>query len=510
MAVISAETKIHAVGQCYAGAGSLNQIAERFGVHRSTLQKWLLNYDLFGEEGLRHRAGNHHYPAIVKQQAVESYLSGQMSIEAVCKKYQLRSRSQLEQWVMLYNGQKGFRSPGGRRGVRLAMVSYEERKAAVEYCIAHEKNYKLTAAHSGFTYQQIYGWVQRYQKAGLEGLASGHHSTRLAAENRRLRANNLELEMELAVQQKYQQICWRRNQLPDFSGVRYEAAYQTVKELHEAYHWPVYKLCSAAGVSRAGYYKWLSRTASSKQLEDERLAHLILEIYQNQHGVPGYRQMQIILERRYGVRCNLKRVHRLMRILDLRSVCRRKKRTRRKKLPAEYLAENILDRSFTAKNPNEKWLTDVTEFKYGTGGKVYLCAILDLYGRNIAGFALGQRNNIALVFEAFEQAFQRYPDACPLVHSDRGTQYTSRAFRKRMKEAGICQSMSRPGKCLDNAPMEGFWGILKSEMYYLYHFDEYDQLCDAIASYIHFYNCERYQKRLGCMTPMEFLAVGGK
>ena len=222
----------------------------------------------------------------------------------------------------------------------------------------------------------------------------------------------------------------------------------------------MYKLCSATGISRAGYYKWLSQTASSKQLEDERLAHLIVEIYQNQRGVPGYRQMQIILERRYGVRCNLKRVHRLMRILDLRSVCRRKKRTRRKKLPAEYLAESILDRSFTAKEPNEKWLTDVTEFKYGTGGKVYLCASLDLYGRNIAGFALGQRNNIALVFEAFEQAFQRYPDACPLVHSDRGTQYTSRAFRKRMKEAGICQSMSRPGKCLDNAPMEGFWGIL--------------------------------------------------
>lgn len=207
--------------------------------------------------------------------------------------------------------------------------------------------------------------------------------------------------MELAVQQKYQQICWRRDQLPDFSGVRHEAAYQTVKELHEAYHRPVYKLCSTAGNSRTGYYKWLSRTVSSKQREDEGLAHLIVEIYQNQHGVPGYRQMQLILERRYGVRCNLKRVHRLMRVLDLRSVCRRKKRTRRKKLPAEYLAENILDRSFTAKNPNEKWLTDVTEFKYGTGGKVYLCAILDLYGRNIAGFALSQRNNVALVHPNF-------------------------------------------------------------------------------------------------------------
>ena len=160
----------------------------------------------------------------------------------------------------------------------------------------------------------------------------------------------------------------------------------------------------------------------------KRLAHLIVEIYQNQRGVPGYRQMQMILERRYGVRYHLKRVHRLIQILDLCSVCRRKKRIRRKKISAEYLAENILNRSFTAQGPNEKWLTGVTEFKYGMGGKVYLCAILDLYGRNITGFALGQGNHIALVFEAFEQAFQRYPDACPLVHSDRGTQYTSRAF----------------------------------------------------------------------------------
>lgn len=87
MRLVSAKTKIHAVKQCYAGAGNLNKIAARFGVNRSTLQKWLLNYDLFDGERLRHRTSSHHYPAIVKQQAVESYLSGQMSIEAVCKQY---------------------------------------------------------------------------------------------------------------------------------------------------------------------------------------------------------------------------------------------------------------------------------------------------------------------------------------------------------------------------------------------------------------------------------------
>ena len=323
-------------------------------------------------------------------------------------------------------------------------------------------------------------------------------------------ANYSELEMELAIHQRLQQIRRCGVETPDFSGVRHEAAYRIIKELHEKDGWPVYKLCAAVGVSWAGYYKWCNRQVSSKQQDDEKLAHLIAEIYQSQHGVPGYRQMKIILNRRYGVKCNLKRVYRLMRILGLRSVCRRKKWPSRKKAPAEYVRENVLNREFTAETQNEKWLTDVTEFKYGAGGKAYLSAVLDLYGRNIVAFSLGQRNDTALVFETFQQAFQRYPGARPLLHSDRGAQYTSRTFQKKMKQVGIRQSMSRPGKCLDNAPMEGFWGILKSEMYYLRHFDDYDTLCAAISEYIDFYNNYRYQKNLGCMTPAEFIQCKDK
>ena len=170
---VSTEIKLLAVKQYQAGSGSLNRVAAKFGVNRSTLQKWLLNYDLFGEEGLQHRAKNHCYPEALKQQAVESYLSGQMSIETVCKKYQIRSRTQLEKWILVYNGPKEFRPDGGKRkGARLAMASYEERKQAVEHCIAHGKDYALTAAHFGFTYQQIYGWVRKYHAAGLKELGS--------------------------------------------------------------------------------------------------------------------------------------------------------------------------------------------------------------------------------------------------------------------------------------------------------------------------------------------------
>lgn len=126
--------KLSAVREYHAGNGSLNKIAEKYGVYRSTLQKWLLNYELCGGAGLQHRLQNQHYPEPLKRQAVESYLSGQLSIEAVCKKYQLRSRSQLE-CRMLYNGQKELRSPGGKReGIRMTRTSYEKRKAAVPSC----------------------------------------------------------------------------------------------------------------------------------------------------------------------------------------------------------------------------------------------------------------------------------------------------------------------------------------------------------------------------------------
>ena len=147
MGTVSTETKILAEKQCYAGIGSLNQI-----VARSTLQKWLLNDDLFCEEGLRYRRGNHYYSAIVKQQAAERYLSGQISIEQLAKNTSCGQKRRWKSGSSWIYGQKGFRSPEGRRSVLLTMVPYEERKAVVEYCITHAKNYKLIAACFGFTY----------------------------------------------------------------------------------------------------------------------------------------------------------------------------------------------------------------------------------------------------------------------------------------------------------------------------------------------------------------------
>ena len=195
-----------------------------------------------------------------------------------------------------------------------------------------------------------------------------------------------------------------------------------------------------------------------------------------------------------------------MRAIGMKSVIRRKRLNYIKSTP-EITAENILNRNFAAEKLNEKWLTDVTEFKYGDGSKLYLSAILDLKDKGIVSYAISHSNNNKLVFDSFDAAIQKYPEAKLLFHSDRGFQYTSKEFRAKLDAQGMTQSMSCVGCCIDNGPMEAFWGTLKAEMYYLHRFPDYDGLKTAIGRYIHFYNNGRFQERLGGFAPMEYRAL---
>lgn len=165
-----------------------------------------------------------------------------------------------------------------------------------------------------------------------------------------------------------------------------------------------------------------------------------------------------------------------------------------------------MNREFKANAPNEKWLTDVTEFHYYVGPqkhKVYLSAIMDLYDRRIVAYIIGDSNNNALVFDTFDAAIESNPDAHPLFHSDRGFQYTNRVFHSKIESAGMTQSMSRVAKCIDNGPMEGFWGIIKRERYYGKRFTSKQSLIEIIKNYIEYYNNKRLQRNLGVLTPIE-------
>ena len=173
--------------------------------------------------------------------------------------------------------------------------------------------------------------------------------------------------------------------------------------------------------------------------------------------------------------------------------------------------DNLLDRQFYAAKPNEKWLTDVTEFKWYEGTevhKLYLSAILDLCDRRIVSYVLSERNDNPLVFKTLDKAIQANPDAHPLFHSDRGFQYTNRTFHHKLVQAGMTQSMSRVAHCIDNGPMEGFWGILKRERYYGRRFTSKRELVQMIETYVHYYNTRRVQRNLGVLTPMEKHELG--
>jgi putative transposase len=222
----------------------------------------------------------------------------------------------------------------------------------------------------------------------------------------------------------------------------------------------------------------------------------------------GYRRIRDELDRKHDIHVNDKRILRINRALHIQSTIKYGRHGCTKSTTSpEYIAENHLKRQFYADAPNQKWLTDVTEFKYYIGPeihKIYLSAILDLYDRRIVAYAISDFNDNRLVFDTFNAAVASNPNAHPLFHSDCGFQYTSRSFHMKLQVAEMKQSMSRVAHCIDNGPMEGFWGILKREMYYGQKFTSREQLIQTISGYIYFYNHERYQRRLSVLTPMEF------
>ncbi len=287
--------------------------------------------------------------------------------------------------------------------------------------------------------------------------------------------------------------------------LRYASKYLAIQYFSKERRWSINWMCRQLGMTRAAYYKWLSREVPEAEKENEIIAQLIQEYDERFKHILGYRRMTDWINRLNSTNYSRNRVHRIMKELNIHSVIRRKRKKYVNSTP-ETTSENTLGRDFNAERPNQKWAADVTEFKWYEGPnvhKLYLSAILDLYDRSIVAHVISTRNDNKLVLDTFEQAILTNPDAHPLFHSDRGFQYTSKVFQFKLSQQAMEQSMSRVGRCIDNCPTEGFWGILKAEMYYLTKFSNEAELRTAIDKYIHFYNYERFQERFNTQTPME-------
>ena len=259
-------------------------------------------------------------------------------------------------------------------------------------------------------------------------------------------------------------------------------------------------LLQLANIPRSTYYYWVKNR--NRPDPDTELKKLIQSIYDEHEGRYGYRRIRDELTNR-GHKVNHKKVQRLMKELGLKSLVRMKK-YRSYKGTMGKIAPNILNRNFKAQKPNEKWVTDITEFKL-FGEKLYLSPILDLYNGEIITYTIGSRPVYSLVSTMLDQAFEKVTDKDKLlIHSDQGWHYQMKQYRHALKQHGITQSMSRKGNCYDNAVIENFFGIMKSEFLYLKEFESVEHFKLELDKYINYYNNKRIKAKLKGMSPVQY------
>lgn len=250
-------------------------------------------------------------------------------------------------------------------------------------------------------------------------------------------------------------------------------------------------MCIFFGISRAAYYAWAKRMAGPDP--DAGRKQLILKAYQASHRTYGYRRVGWWITQKCGVTINHKAVLRLMNQLGIRSVARKRRVCKTNALETYHTYPNLLERNFTATQPNQKWVTDVT-YILTRQGWAYLSTIKDLYDGFLIAHQFGRQNSVALVQNNLRQAIQKEKVTDGLIlHSDQGQQYTSQAYFVLTHEYNIAPSMSRRGNCWDNAPMESFFAHLKEEALRQYKSPTFEEAQQIIDDYIHFYNYERIQ-----------------
>jgi len=259
-------------------------------------------------------------------------------------------------------------------------------------------------------------------------------------------------------------------------------------------------LLRVSELSRSTFYYQLK--AQALPCKHEALIGQIQSVYHEHKGRYGYRRITAAI-RNNGQLVNHKTVQRLMQDSGLKSLVRPKK-YRSYKGHIGRIADNLLQRQFHAGKPHSKWVTDVVEFNV-RGDRLYLSPILDLYNSEIISYRMARRPMYSTVKEMMEEAIGKLsPHEKPVIHSDQGWQYQMQQFQQLLKQHQLKQGMSRKGNCLDNAVIGNFFGIVKSECFYIEKFESVDQLEEALHKYIHYYNHDRIKEKLKGLSPVQY------
>lgn len=369
------------------------QLSHEFNLGKTTVRSWIKMYESKGASAFTAKLHNATYTKEFKQQVVEAYLNGEGSLENMTIRYDIPSQGTLRRWILQYNSLEELKDyvpkPEVYMDDRRRKTTLEERIKIVNYCLEHENNYKQTAELFDVSYTQVYQWVRKYLSSGEDGLIDrrGQHKRKeelsdieiLERKVKMLERQLREKEMENDLLKK----C-RKSKEAIFSRPQNEAKYLAVKELHEEKNYSIQWMCRYLNIRRSAYYKWLKRSIPGNEQEDMELAEIVMNYHEKYGGILGYRRMCLFINRDHDKHYNKKRIHRIMKIRNIHSTIRRTRQCCTVTSKMNQAAENVLHRDFEATKPNEKWTTDVTEFKVPhSTEKLYLSAFLDLYDRSI-------------------------------------------------------------------------------------------------------------------------------
>ncbi|MED3795513.1 IS3 family transposase [Niallia alba] len=430
--------------------------------------------------------------------AVQLYLSGKFSYQEVAGFVGIDRKSVMK-WVRLYqkHGKEALEP-------RSSCTFYEPsfKLDVLKYRVETGASYFNTAIHfnlsSPYTVQR---WEEQYQKASGEAFVSQKEGKTTMAKKEQTDKEKMEqlqaelehLRMENAYLKKLKSLSSKQGKITKQDKV------QVIYELRHEF--PVVKLVKLAGIPHSTYYYMIKQRNLPDS--DASLKEEITSIFNEHKGRYGYRRIRDELQNR-GKKINHKKVQRIMNLLGLKSVIRMKK-YKSFKGSVGKVAPNLLNREFTADQPNKKWVTDITQFQL-FGEKLYLSPILDLFNGEIITYTLSSRPTYSLVSEMLERAFQRLPKEHSglMMHSDQGWHYQMKQYQNSLTNRGIIQSMSRKGNCHDNAVIESFFGTLKSEFLYLEKFENVEQFKKELAKYIHYYNNKRIKNKLNGLSPVQY------
>ena len=261
-------------------------------------------------------------------------------------------------------------------------------------------------------------------------------------------------------------------------------------------------MCRVYGVTRAGYYAWRSRERSERERQNDALVYAIVTVHAQSRGTYGSPQVHHALRRR-GHRVGENRIARLMRRHGIKA---RVARIRYTSPATQRFFDNARNEQLELKleRPDQVWVGDITYLKVGAVYR-YLAVVLDKYSRRVLGWSYGPRKDVALTLRALNSAVRRRrPERGLVFHTDRGTEYAAMAFKRRLVQLGIIQSMNRPGKVTDNAFIESFFHSMKSELYHGVRFDQDSAMREALKSYVPFYNTDRLHSSLHYVSPATF------